>query len=96
MDCSSQYKDATRVFIDQIDIIKQFVEQYNLVFSFATSVSDIEAAYDANRIASLIGVEGGHAIDSIQFGYTLRQMYTLGARYRTLTHTCNTPWYVCK
>ena len=92
MPCTTQYKDATRTFLDQIDIIKLFVEKYPSVFHFAVSASDIEDADGDNLIASLIGVEGGHAIDS-SLG-TLRQLYALGARYMTLTHTCNTPWYV--
>ena len=58
--------------------------------SFATSSSDIASALKSNRIASLVGIEGGHAIDS-SLG-TLRQFYDLGARYMTLTHVCNTPW----
>ena len=90
MNCTTQGFDATRTFIDQIDVIKLMVKKYPDVFQFATSSSDITSALDANRIASLVGVEGGHAIDS-SLG-TLRQLYDLGARYMTLTHTCNTPW----
>ena len=90
MDCSTEGYDATRAFIDQIDVIKLLVKRYPGVFQFATSSEDITAAMRANRIASLVGVEGGHAIDS-SLG-TLRQFYDLGARYMTLTHSCNTPW----
>ena len=90
MDCSSQYADATRTFLDQIDVIRQFVAQYSTVFKFATTADDIEHAITQGYIASMIGVEGGHAIDS-SLG-TLRQLYQLGARYMTLTHTCDTPW----
>ena len=88
----SQYKDATRTFIDQMDTIKRFVQQYNETFKFATSAADIEAAAGSGQIASMIGVEGGHAIDSSLA--TLRQLYELGARYMTLTHFCDTLWYV--
>ncbi len=91
MPCATQYKDATRTFIDQIDVIKLFVRNYSDTFMFATSVDDIQTAYDKGLIASLVGVEGGHAIDSSLS--TLRQLYSLGARYLTLTHSCNNPWY---
>ena len=90
MSCDTQYKDATRTFIDQIDIIKLVVDKYSSIFKWAVSASDIEDADRDGRIASLIGVEGGHAIDSSLA--TLRQLYALGGRYMTLTHTCNTPW----
>ena len=50
----------------------------------------IEDAMAQGKIASLVGVESGHAIDS-SLG-VLRMLYDVGARYMTLTHTCNTPW----
>ena len=90
MPCYTQFTDATRTFIDQMDVIKRFVQQYPQVFKFATSANDIVSAATTGHIASLIGVEGGHAIDSSLA--TLRQFYELGARYMTLTHFGDTPW----
>lgn len=86
----SQFKDATRTFLDQMDVIKRFVAQYPDAFQFVTSSDDIMKAFQDGKIASMIGVEGGHAIDSSLA--TLRQLYALGARYMTLPHMCNTPW----
>jgi len=53
-------------------------------------VAGIERAHKEARLASLIGVEGGHAVGASLA--VLRMLYELGARYLTLTHTCNTPW----
>jgi len=57
---------------------------------FATSVADIRAAHKAGKIASLLGMEGGHAIED-SLG-ALRAYYDLGVRYMTLTHNVTTSW----
>ncbi|KAM6980489.1 dipeptidase 1 [Aplochiton taeniatus] len=88
--CDSQYKDAVRQTLEQIDVVHRMCQKYPEAFMFATSAEDILNAFRQNKTASLIGVEGGHSLDS-SMG-TLRTMYQLGVRYVTLTHSCNTPW----
>merc|ERR1719244_2216134 len=88
--CSAQFHDAVQLFLEQIDVIHQLVSRYPEDLHWATSVADIEAARAQGKIASLIGVESGHAIGSSL--PLVRTLYRMGARYMTLTHGCNTPW----
>ncbi|MBX6750314.1 MAG: dipeptidase [Micromonosporaceae bacterium] len=76
--------------LEQIDAVRTMVARYPDDLALATTADEVEAARAAGRIACLIGIEGGHSIDS-SLG-VLRMMYALGARYLTLTHFHNTPW----
>ena len=83
-------QQAVQATLEQIDLTKRIVARYPQDLQFATSADDVERAMKAGRIASLIGMEGGHGIGT-SLG-VLRQMYALGARYMTLTHSKNTSW----
>jgi membrane dipeptidase len=74
-----------------IDTIRRdIIGRYPKDFAFATSAGEIEEARKAGKIAALIGIEGGHAIED-DLGL-LRQYYNLGVRYMTLTHTNTNSW----
>lgn len=76
--------------LEQIEIVKAMCEKYPETFQMAYTYDDIVAAREAGKIASLIGVEGGHSIEnSIQ---NLRRLHELGARYMTLTHSDTLEW----
>ena len=76
--------------LEQIDIVHRMVARYPDRLALALTADDIERSRKQGRIASLIGMEGGHSINSSLA--TLRMMHRLGARYMTLTHSLNTPW----
>ncbi|XP_066999625.2 dipeptidase 1-like [Anabrus simplex] len=91
--CSAQHLDAVQLVLEQIDVIRRLVDKYSSHMTLVTTSQGIEQTHEAGLLASLIGVEGGHALGS-SLG-VLRMLYQLGARYLTLTHTCNTPWADC-
>jgi len=78
-----------RIQLEEIDIALQIIARYG-DFELARSTSDIERIFGGGRIASLIGMEGGHAIEN-SLG-ALRAYYELGARYMTLTHSESIDW----
>jgi membrane dipeptidase len=82
--------EAVVATMEQIDVMKRLIARYPERLQLALDSADVERAMKAGKIASLLGMEGGHSIDG-SLG-VLRQMYALGARYMTLTHSRNTAW----
>ena len=82
--------EAVVATIEQIDVTKRLIAKYPERLALALTADDVRRAMDAGKIASLIGMEGGHSIaESLA---VLRQMYALGARYMTLTHSQTLSW----
>ena len=78
--------------MEQIDLMNRLIARNSDVFQMATTADGVRQAFKAKHIASLFGVESGQAIEST-FS-VLRLFYQIGVRYMTLTHNCNTPWYM--
>ena len=79
-----------RVQLEQIDIARRVIERYNGDMQWALTAQHIRDAHRAGKIGSLLGMEGGHAIEN-SLG-ALRAFYDLGVRYMTLTHNVTLDW----
>jgi len=81
---------AARTQLEQIDIALQVIADHPEDLALARTAADVERIFHEGKVASLIGMEGGHAIEN-SLG-ALRAFYALGARYMTLTHSANIDW----
>ena len=86
----SEEPDPARRVTRQIDLVHRMIGRYPDTFELALSADDVERIVKAGKIASLIGIEGGVAIeDDLAM---LRMFARLGARYMTLTHNKTLAW----
>ena len=89
---SGEIKDSgyAKVQLEQFDIARRVIARYPDRLALALSADDIQRSFKGGKIASLLGMEGGHAIEN-SLG-ALRSYYDLGARYMTLTHNVTLDW----
>lgn len=87
---TSRRGKALLTTLEQIDLVERMVQRYPNELALARSVAEVRHATAEGKIASLIGVEGGHCIEG-SLG-TLKQLYRRGARYMTLTHSTSLDW----
>ena len=82
--------EAVQATLEQVDVVKRLIKHFPSHLGLALTAKDIRRLHRQGKVASLIGMEGGYSI-----GHSLavlRQMYDLGARYMTITHSKTTPW----
>lgn len=82
--------DAVQATLEQIDVVHRLAALYPDTFAVALTADDIVRIHKGGRIASLIGIEGGHSINNSLA--TLRMLHRAGAKYMTLTHSANVDW----
>jgi membrane dipeptidase len=83
-------QSAVTATLEEIDTVYRMIRKYPGTFELARTADDVERIFKSGKIASLIGMEGGHSIDNSLAA--LRMFNQLGARYMTLTHSSNTAW----
>ena len=81
---------AVTATLEEVDTVHQMMRRYPEAFELALTADDVERIFRGGKIASMMGMEGGHSIDSSLAA--LRMFYRLGVRYMTLTHGSNLPW----
>lgn len=82
--------DVARLQLEQIDIALRIISEHPETFELALTADDIERVFAIGKIASLVGMEGGYALDNSLAA--IRTYYDLGVRYITLTHNVSVDW----
>lgn len=86
-------KWCVRDTLEQIDLTKRLIDFYPDLLELCTTPAEARAAFKRGRIASMIGIEGGHQTgNSIA---ALRMLFDMGARYMTMTHNCDNAFATC-
>lgn len=83
-------QQAVQQTIEQIDVAKRLIARYPNDLGFARTAAELESQMKAGKVAGMLGIEGGQSIGSSLA--VLREMYGMGVRYMTLTHSKTTPW----
>lgn len=87
---SLEFHQAVHVTLEQIDLVHRLSVRHPEDLAVAYTADDVLRVFASGRMASLIGIEGGHSIGNSLA--VLRRMYDAGARYMTLTHWTATDW----